>query len=305
MRSTGRQQHRAGPTNSCHQHCTAGPGQLFMTGMRPPGVAEQHHGSHEHMQQVGYNTAYPGGPLDIYSAGTGGSFEGWTVAQAAAVAHQYGVSGGPLLGHQHMVQAHHMGGHMSHHMMGQMGAHNNSNANTMLMHSWGHQHMPMPMMNHPYGSGGSPPGGYMAQGSSSRGSWPLNQQQKAGGYAGSYSNGSYSNRQPGGRGGMQGGRGSRPRRHNMLNTNPGGQWARVNATPGLHNGCVCLVDETWAKTKDGLLSAELQPRFQAHHKQQQQCDGQSTHVARWTCSGRTAQQQAGLSCVSHPCAAAL
>lgn len=193
-----------------------------MTGMWPPGVSDQHHGSHQqHMQQVGYNSSYPGAPLDIYSAGTGGSFEGWTVAQAAA-AQQYGVNGGPLLGHQHMVQAHHMGGHMSHHMMGQMAAHNNSSANrnTMAMHSWGHQHMHMPMMTHPYGSGGSPPGGYMAQGSSGRGSWPLNQQQKAGGYGGSYSNG----RQPGGRGGMQGGRGGRPRRHIVLNTNPGERW---------------------------------------------------------------------------------
>jgi hypothetical protein len=209
-----------------------------MTGIRPPGVPDQHYGSYQqHMQQVGYNPGYPGGPLDIYSASTAGNFEGWTVAQAAAAAHQYGVSGSPLLGHQHIVQAHHMGGHMSHHMMGQVGAHNNSNANrsTMVMHSWGHQHMYMPMISHPYGSSGSPPGGYMAQGgsSSSRGSWPLNQQHKAGGYGGSYSNG----RQPGGRGGMQGGRGSRPRRHIVLNTNPGGQWPRVSA----NLSAVCLV----------------------------------------------------------------
>lgn len=86
----------------------------------------------------------------------------------------------------------------------------------MMMHSWGHQHMHMPLMMHPHGSSsGSPPGGYMGGSSSGRGNWPLNN--KAGGYGGSYSNG----RQGGGRGGAQGGRGGRARRHIVLNTNPG------------------------------------------------------------------------------------
>lgn len=87
------------------------------------------------------------------------------------------------------------------------------------MHSWGHQHMHMPLMMHPGGSN-SPPGGYMVQGGSSsaaRGGWQQPQNPKSGG---SHSNG----RHPGGsRGPMQGGRGNRARRHIMLNTSPGKQ----------------------------------------------------------------------------------
>lgn len=206
-----------------------------MTGMWPGGVSEQHHGSHQqHMQQVPYNSGgYPGGPLDIYGAAAGG-FDGWAVAQAAA--QQYGVGGAQMVGHQHgMLPAHHhMAGHMGPHMMSQMGGHMphaaaNSNANrqNMMMHSWAPQHMHMPLMMHgPHGSNSSPPAGYMPQGGSSgnRGNWqPGNQKPGYGG--GNFSNG----RQPGGGGGgggrgpMQGGggRNGRPRRHIVLNTNPG------------------------------------------------------------------------------------
>lgn len=185
--------------------------------MWPPGVTDQHHGSHQQqMQQMYPNSGgYPGAPLDVYAAGAA-SFDGWAVAaQQAAAAQQYGVSAGPLVGHQHMLPAHHMAGHVNHHMMG---GHSTSsvNRNNMMMHSWGHQHMHMPLMMHPHGSSsGSPPGGYMGGSSSGRGNWPLNN--KAGGYGGSYSNG----RQGGGRGGAQGGRGGRARRHIVLNTNPG------------------------------------------------------------------------------------
>jgi hypothetical protein len=114
---------------------------------------------------------------------------------------------------------------MGHHMVGQMGGHmvhgsNNSSANrnSMAMHSWGPSHMHMPVMMHPQHSS-SPTGAYMGQhvsNNSARGSWQPNQ--KSGGYGGSYSNGRQQSR---GRGGMQGGRGSRPRRHIVLNTNPG------------------------------------------------------------------------------------
>lgn len=200
-----------------------------MTGMWPNGMSVQHHGSHQqqHMQQVNYNSGYPGGPLDIYGAAAG-SFDGWALAQAAA-AQQYGVSGGHLVGHQHMLPAHHMGGHMGGHQHAMMGgAHGSGSANrsnNMMMHSWGHQHMHMPLMMH-LGGSSSPPGGYMVQGSSSgqRGNWPHNQ--KGGAYGGG--------RHQGGRGpGQQGGRGNRPRRHIVLNTNPGEQ-QRLSA-----GGCGC------------------------------------------------------------------
>lgn len=116
---------------------------------------------------------------------------------------------------------------MGHHMMG---GHSNSNAgrNNMMMHSWGQQHMHMPLMMHP-GANSSPPGGYMMQpgsnSSNNRGSWQP-QNPKAGAYGGGsngYGGGSNGRYQGGSRGPMQGGRGSRGRRHVMLNTFPGKQ----------------------------------------------------------------------------------
>jgi hypothetical protein len=116
---------------------------------------------------------------------------------------------------------------MGHHMMG---GHSNSNAgrNYMMMHSWGQQHMHMPLMMHP-GANSSPPGGYMMQpggnSSNNRGSWQP-QNPKAGGYGGGingYGGGSNGRYQGGSRGPMQGGRGNRGRRHAMLNTSPGKQ----------------------------------------------------------------------------------
>jgi hypothetical protein len=190
-----------------------------MTGMWPAGVAEQH------QYQVGYNAGYPGAPLDTYGQSTAAGFDGWAVAQQqTATAQQYGVSAGPLVGHQHIVPpGHHMGAHMGHHMVGQMGGHmahgssnSSANRNSMVMHSWAPSHMHMPLMMHPH-SGSSPTGGYMGQhfsSNSGRGSWQPNQ--KNGGYGGS--NG---RQQSSSRGGMQGGRGGRPRRHIVLNTNPG------------------------------------------------------------------------------------